>query len=486
MPLKKSKKKKLRKILGALEPSKKGELMVKQLREDVDESFAKLKEDVFVELNKKIMEIPNSMDEVLSLRNEFKTKVKELEATEPKDNLKKDLDEKLDNLKANINRRLSNIGGGNMNRNILVGNNSSTLGRYTDLNIKSGSGIALSYIDNNDLKTTDLTITSSGNPTFDNITVSGLTEGRVIFAGAAGLLTDSALLKFYSVTGQLSVGILGAIPDWATLYAYKASGPANSAIQSGDDYANHRILSFNADSWFMMQDAGTANSSWYVGLDYSDSQKFKIGWREAAAGQPGDNDFLTISTTGSVGIGTATPTAVLHLKAGTATANTAPLKFTSGTLLTTPEAGAMEFLTDKFYGTITTGAVRQTFATLESAAQTFSNDISVPDEVYGVGWNGSLEVPTKNALYDKIENITVSPAGLDTYVQFNDGGVFGGDAGMVYNKTTNTLTIDEVVHNGITSDPTSPADGSIWFRSDLDEFRGRVNSTTYKFVMQAI
>src|SRR3990167_7260341 len=183
----------------------------------------------------------------------------------------------------------------------------------------------------------------------------------------------------------------------------------------------------------------------------------------AAAGQPGDNDFLTISTTGSVGIGAATPTAVLHLKAGTATANTAPLKFTSGTLLTTPEAGAMEFLTDKFYGTITTGAVRQTFATLESAAQTFSNDISVPDEVYGVGWNGSLEVPTKNALYDKIENITVSPAGLDTYVQFNDGGVFGGDAGMVYNKTTNTLTIDEVVHNGITSDPTSPADGSIWF-----------------------
>jgi hypothetical protein len=32
-------------------------------------------------------------------------------------------------------------------------------------------------------------------------------------------------------------------------------------------------------------------------------------------------------------------------------------------------------------------------------------DISVPDEVYGSGWNGSLEVPTKNAVYDKIEAI---------------------------------------------------------------------------------
>jgi hypothetical protein len=31
------------------------------------------------------------------------------------------------------------------------------------------------------------------------------------------------------------------------------------------------------------------------------------------------------------------------------------------------------------------------------------------------------------------------PGGSDTYVQFNDGGSFGGDAGLTYNKTTNTL-----------------------------------------------
>ena len=44
----------------------------------------------------------------------------------------------------------------------------------------------------------------------------------------------------------------------------------------------------------------------------------------------------------SVGMG-ITPTAVLHLKAGTATASTAPLKFTAGTVTTAPEAGAVEF-----------------------------------------------------------------------------------------------------------------------------------------------
>ena len=38
-------------------------------------------------------------------------------------------------------------------------------------------------------------------------------------------------------------------------------------------------------------------------------------------------------------------------------------------------------------------------------------DLEVPDEVYGVGWDASTEVPTKNALYDKIE---ASLAGANT------------------------------------------------------------------------
>jgi len=71
---------------------------------------------------------------------------------------------------------------------------------------------------------------------------------------------------------------------------------------------------------------------------------------------------MTILNNGNVGIGQTTPTAVLHIKAGTATASTAPLKLTSGTLNTTAEAGAVEFLTDAYYGTITTGAARKQFA----------------------------------------------------------------------------------------------------------------------------
>ena len=52
---------------------------------------------------------------------------------------------------------------------------------------------------------------------------------------------------------------------------------------------------------------------------------------------------LSTDTSGRVGIGQVTPSSLLTLAAGTTTAGTAPLKFTSGTNLTTAEAGVMEY-----------------------------------------------------------------------------------------------------------------------------------------------
>ncbi len=52
---------------------------------------------------------------------------------------------------------------------------------------------------------------------------------------------------------------------------------------------------------------------------------------------------IFIASSGNVGIGLLTVTAYIHIKAGTATANTAPLKFTTGTNLTTAEVGTHEY-----------------------------------------------------------------------------------------------------------------------------------------------
>lgn len=68
---------------------------------------------------------------------------------------------------------------------------------------------------------------------------------------------------------------------------------------------------------------------------------------------------MRLSSAGYLGIGT-TATAVLHLKAGTASAGTAPLKLTSGVNLTTPEAGVIEFDGTNLY--FTPIATRKTIA----------------------------------------------------------------------------------------------------------------------------
>jgi hypothetical protein len=62
---------------------------------------------------------------------------------------------------------------------------------------------------------------------------------------------------------------------------------------------------------------------------------------------------------GYMALGTNTsPTARIHLPAGTASAGTAPLKLTAGTNLTTPESGAFEFDGTNLYFTV--GGVRKT------------------------------------------------------------------------------------------------------------------------------
>lgn len=57
-----------------------------------------------------------------------------------------------------------------------------------------------------------------------------------------------------------------------------------------------------------------------------------------------------------------------------------------------------------------------------------------------------------------------SPGGTDTQVQFNDGGIFGGDSGFIYSKTTDTATLSGSV---LVGDGSKTAPG-LAFKNDTD------------------
>lgn len=103
--------------------------------------------------------------------------------------------------------------------------------------------------------------------------------------------------------------------------------------------------------------------------------------------------------------------------AGSATAGTAPIKFTSGTLMGTPEVGAFEFLTDKAYITITSGAARKEFTLNDSALTagripvTFTNGRLIDDS--------SLLYDTTN---DRLNIGGVSTAGNDIFLSKSNNG----------------------------------------------------------------
>ena len=55
---------------------------------------------------------------------------------------------------------------------------------------------------------------------------------------------------------------------------------------------------------------------------------------------------------------------------------------------------------------------------------TVTSDLWTVDEAYGAGWNGSAQVPTKNAVYDKIETLG---GGMTNAVDTTDGVQISGD-----------------------------------------------------------
>jgi hypothetical protein len=79
-------------------------------------------------------------------------------------------------------------------------------------------------------------------------------------------------------------------------------------------------------------------------------------------------DRVRIASSGNVGIGLAAPTALLHLAAGTATANTAPLKLTSGVNLTVAENGAFEYNGTNLFFTRAAATREDVFVGLSGAA----------------------------------------------------------------------------------------------------------------------
>lgn len=215
------------------------------------------------------------------------------------------------------------------------------------LGLTAINGVASTYMRSDAAPALDVTIapTWSGLHTFSQrITNTSTTSA----AATTGAYTYGALS--YSDSNNLavlqsSVGAYNQLIVQNTSAGLAASADLTISNNNGTATTFYGNFGMNSSGWVGTAGSATFNAPNVVyltatsgdlalGTTTSNPIRFVIA---------GGADAAIIDTSSRLGIGVGSPTAMLHLKAGTASANTAPLKLTSGTNLTTAEAGAYEY-----------------------------------------------------------------------------------------------------------------------------------------------
>ena len=230
-----------------------------------------------------------------------------------------------------------NLGSGA--QNVLLGSNSALLnaagGNLTSLNnsVLIGYGARANASGETNQIVIGHNVIGNGSNTVtignDSI-IKTIIKGSVCIGGTTPLGKLHTVVSSYSDTtifernGQTSNVITNSLRVLATKTTDMANG-------------------FGVGTVYLIQDdAGVQNNIGVVGAERAGSDSTgDIIISPSVNGTP--TQRVRIKSTGNTGFSVDVPTAIVHLKAGTASAGTAPLKFSSGTNLTTPEPGAIEY-----------------------------------------------------------------------------------------------------------------------------------------------
>jgi hypothetical protein len=193
----------------------------------------------------------------------------------------------------------------------------------------SGNGTlnspAIKALVGNNGATTAFTVLNNGNVGIGTTAPSAKlhVNGKLYIGSSPGVLIN--YYDFLVEKSDLAAAFITDLPTSAV------SGRAFAVGVTGEN--NVRTLFYS--NGFIGFGPGSSTRDTFIGR--SDTNTLRIGSSYDGTG----NGNLIVN--GNIGIGTTSPTAYLNIKAGTATAGTAPLKFTTGVVNTTPEAGTMEY-----------------------------------------------------------------------------------------------------------------------------------------------
>lgn len=265
--------------------------------------------------------------------------------------------------------------------------------------------------------------------TYHNFSGSGNIKLHVVDSTIA---TGNTIAAGITITGQISGGsrlnttaIHGQEIDynWESAPVFRATAPSvnssnfNYVFAIPSSNTGHRLIVnkgsgvFDDVAMWIHNDGrtvvGNANNFWpsYKFQAHAGTNSFVFGDWDA------DNTTILYSgafshrlTAGGGGSGMG---AGYRFEADNASNTPTTIADIAGVWSGTPTAGAENG--DILFRTTRTGTLTEAFRIKANGDVAISGDATVTDEAYdATAWNGSLEVPTKNAIRDKIESITSS------------------------------------------------------------------------------
>ena len=310
-----------------------------------------------------------------------------------------------------------------------------------EINSATGANLRLTYNDSNGsaVNYTDFGLSSTGRLT---LTPSTMINGDYGLSVAIPNTTGSifGLQTIGNSTVQLASYIQQNGNGMAAFYA--------NVLGTGDAASLYNI---------------NGGQGWAVGLDNSDSDKFKISGSQSL----GISDYLTILTTGNVGIGTTSPYAKLSVEGSSALGNSALAGYF---IATTSTASVFPYASTTALTATTASTTNLIVSALNSANCDLKADtngvITCGTDATGGGGGGTGWASTTDAFsiyftgrdfvgigttspYAKLSVVgetvaekftATSTTATSTFL----GGVIFGNNGLVYQQTTATTTISNL------------------------------------------
>jgi hypothetical protein len=281
-----------------------------------------------------------------------------------------------------------------------------------------------------------------GNIRSSQVIDSALTAGRLTYAGTAGQLTDNAYLVFDGT----NVGIGTSTP---TMLLEVAGGIGASG--SGDNYFTSNVGIGTTLPQYKLDVVGTLNASGAVTLGSTLSVTSNLDVNGAANDIAGT---LNLSGNALTSSGTLTVTPASGSGLNIALATTGDLAVNAFQLYVDTSTGNVGIGTSAPAANLHVGGG----GSVPNAMPSTGNDLYVL---------GNIEVDGK--IYaDGFALLNIPAGGLDTEVQYNDGGIVTGASGFVYDNTLGNVGIGSAVPRAkLDVDGTVYASGAVTLGSTL-------------------